>query len=492
MLPSVRCVSRPREYPILSRYACAVRFKRVSCFAAGVVLACSLSWCVHGPRLTLAQPAPAPETAEAPPVRDATAMAAVAADVVRGMGPAPSDPMVIASPLVSDAKAPRGPDLALALARLVAGRIGAGATASPELADLSGARTLGRNRRSFVHLTVEIARGQLRVTSDLYPVPGTVWARARAPEPGPIAHAFAQAPIDAEVRTFLEPIPLSSQLDVSRARNFESGVLALACDDVDEDGAPEVLSVSRVRVTLLRIRDGKVVPVRSRPWSELSEVHPAPLREPIGFATIIPPSRATVRGRAELVASSTDRAKSVRLDRELELIDDFAGMALPDGDGIKCAGLLSLAVTGPVSRCAAADPEPLTASVGGRYDAFDSERLATPDGKSYVVWVGREDRVLEMRDDQGRVVRGNPVGAQLAVGDLNQDGRPEVISGLDVLDALKDAVVVQTLLPQGKRFEERARLPAGAGVRALALCPPDGAGRSPFVVATSDEIWVVR
>lgn len=419
-------------------------------------------------------------------------MAAVAAEVVRALGPGSGDPLVIATPLQSDAKAPRGADLALTLARLVAGRIGPGATAAGELADLSGARTLGRNRRSFVHLTIEIARGQLRVTADRYPVPGTVWARARAPEPGPTAHAFAQAPIDAEVRTYLEPIPLSAQLSVSRAQNFESGVLALACGDIDEDGAPEVLSVSRVRVTLLRIRGGKVVPLVSRPWSELSDVHPSPLREPIGFATIVPPSRAAVRGRAEIVASSSDRAKSVRLDGALELIDDFAGMALPDGDGIKCAGLMSLAVTGPVARCAEGDPAPLTASVGGRYDAFDSERLVTPEGKSYVVWVGREDRVLEMRDDHGRVLRGDPVGAQLAVGDLDQDGRPEVISGLDVLDPLKDAVLVQTLAPQAKRFEERARLAAGAGVRALALCPPDGAGRSPFVVATSDEIWVVR
>ncbi|MEJ7733203.1 MAG: MMPL family transporter [Polyangiaceae bacterium] len=42
------------------------------------------------------------------------------------------------------------------------------------------------------------------------------------------------------------------------------------------------------------------------------------------------------------------------------------------------------------------------------------------------------------------------------------------------------------------RPREVARLPAAAGVQALAVCPPDGPGRAPFVVATADEIWVVR
>ena len=39
---------------------------------------------------------------------------------------------------------------------------------------------------------------------------------------------------------------------------------------------------------------------------------------------------------------------------------------------------------------------------------------------------------------------------------------------------------------------ETLRLPAPAGVSAIAVCPPDSAGRAPFVVATADEIWVVR
>ena len=41
---------------------------------------------------------------------------------------------------------------------------------------------------------------------------------------------------------------------------------------------------------------------------------------------------------------------------------------------------------------------------------------------------------------------------------------------------------------QPGRLREQMKLPAAAGVRALAVCPPDGPGRAPFVVATTDEI----
>src|SRR5262249_10519698 len=139
---------------------------------------------------------------------------------------------------------------------------------------------------ALVYLGVSIAGGELRVTADLYPVPGTVWSRLRDPSPGPRMHAFASAPIDAEVRTFLPPIPLVTAT-VERGKNFESDVLALACGDLDHDGALEIVSMSRRRVTTLRLQGGRVQVIASRNWPDLAGVAPAPLREPIGFATIV-------------------------------------------------------------------------------------------------------------------------------------------------------------------------------------------------------------
>jgi hypothetical protein len=66
------------------------------------------------------------------------------------------------------------------------------------------------------------------------------------------------------------------------------------------------------------------------------------------------------------------------------------------------------------------------------------------------------------------------------------------------LNPLEDAVVVRTWLrdakgPAAKGLRDLLRIPAAAGVRAIGTCPPDnGTGRTPFVVATTDEIWVVR
>jgi len=85
----------------------------------------------------------------------------------------------------------------------------------------------------------------------------------------------------------------------------------------------------------------------------------------------------------------------------------------------------------------------------------------------------------------------------IAVGDLDQDGDPEIIAGLDTPNPFEDAVVVRTwsrasTVPGASRVREIMRLPAAAGVRAVAACPPDGPGRAPFIVATADELWVVR
>ena len=99
--------------------------------------------------------------------------------------------------------------------------------------------------------------------------------------------------------------------------------------------------------------------------------------------------------------------------------------------------------------------------------------------------------MLELRDGQGRAARVEGAGAQLAVGDLDQDGAVEILSSLDVDDPRRDAVVVRSWIgPAPPR--EVLRLPAPAGVHALATCPPEGPGRQAFVVATGDEIGVVR
>ena len=444
--------------------------------------------------------APAPPPAPPPaPRKPRAGLSRIVDALARELDKAPQGALVVASPLVSDTPAPKGAALAVSLAAQLAGRRSKGAWARGEPASLPLAREAARNEAGLIYLAVEIAAGQLRVTADVYPVPKTVWSRVREPEPGPIDHAFASAPIDAEIRGFLAPIPLVT-VSVDRAKNFESDVVALACGDVNADGAPEIVSVSRRRVSTLRLRGGKVSPIASRPWPELSPVHPSPLREPIAFATLAERSAVADGELTEgtfIDVALTDRARSVRLDGKLQIVAAFPGVALPDGEGTMCVKNWGLVMTGAVGPCAPSDPATIHASVGGQYDAAASAELISPLGDPFVVWAGRERGAIEIRDSAGAKIVGDSGGAQIAVGDLDQDGDPELISSLDVLNPLEDAVVVRTWSrtsagAKEARLRERFRIPAAAGVRALAVCPPDGPGRAPFVVATADEIWVVR
>jgi hypothetical protein len=416
----------------------------------------------------------------------------VADAIAQAIGKVPARTLVVTGALASDSAATKGDKLALAVAAQLAGRFENATHAHGEVAALAAARALASAAAApaLLHIAVEIASGKLRVTADEYPVPKTVWAKIRDPEPAPVAHAFAETPIDAEVRSYLAPIPLVTP-QVDRGRNFESEVVAIACGDLDGDGSSEIATVSRRRVTTSRIRAGKVEPLHGKGWIELSPVSPAPLREPYAFATLV--SRgAGADARTTLDVSLTDRALGVRMGRGLEVEATFPGLAVPDGAGAACTRMMGLVVTGPLGPCKKGDPAPLAASVGGQYDAFASAALVSAAGAPFVVWAGRERGVVELRDDASHTSRVSDMGAQLAVGDLDQDGEPEILGSVDTLNALDDAVLVRTWHRATGKVEERLRIPAAAGVRALGVCPPDGPGHTPFVVATADEIWVVR
>jgi hypothetical protein len=422
-----------------------------------------------------------------------SAISTVTAALAQGLAQAPKPALFAGAILVSDAPAPRATELVASLVTQVAGRLGPGMRTLLAPADLAEARQAAKDDRAVVHLHVRLAAGKLRVTADVYPVPRGVWGRLRDPAPGPIAHAFAEAPIDAEVRTFLRPIPLVAA-NVIRGKNFENDVVALACADLDGDGSPEIIAVGRRRISVERLRGGHVVPALSRNWPDLMGVASAPLREPLAFATAIDADGPS--GGALLDVALTDRDKSIRLDAGLQLVATMPGLAVPDAAASACTRVGALTLTGPLGPCAPGDRPPLLASFEGHYDAFASARLVSKEGAAYAAWVGRENGVLELRDDTGRKARIESVGAQLALGDLDQDGEPEIVGSLDTSNPLEDAVVVWTWVRASTGAtlgpKEVLRIPAPAGVRAVAVCPPDGPGVVPFLVATSDEIWVVR
>lgn len=410
----------------------------------------------------------------------AGALSELGCEARRALGKLPAGALVVAAPLASDTK-PKAPgELAARLVTVVAGALGA--KSSSESATLSRARTLAAASGTLVHLQPEIAHGELRVTLDVYPVPKSFWDRVRDPEPNPTAHAFGSRRLDAELRTFFPPVPLVAQR-IEKALTTEQNPVAVACGDVDGDGALEVVLVGRARVQLGHVRAGRFVALATASWSQLSPLSRAPLREPIGSAWID-------TGRFVDVGVS-DRLDAVRLDRSFRSLGKL-GHRLPWPAG-GCAKLQGTSVRPEVEPCLADDPLPAVNRMDKPADALGGAFVVDSAGMGRTVRVERSfnEPIAVVKDDSGKSARLEGVGAQVAVGDLDGDGQPEILTGTDTLDPSGDALVVHTWQRDGS-LVERTRLAVPTGVRAIAVCPPESAGLAAVAVATAGGLWIAK
>ena len=425
------------------------------------------------------------------PARSAGALGTIAPEVVRTLGTVPSAVVVVAGPLTADQPVAKGDELAARLAAIIAGRLGGAARAHPQSAPLALARAVAGKGGALVFVQPEIAKGELRVTADLYPVMSNGWDRVRTPAPAPHAHAFAKAPLDAEVRTFLPSIVLE-QASVHKARHDEGDVLAAACGDLDGDGGMEIALVTRARVAVGRVRGGKFVPFKVAAWSALVPRVGVPAREPLAGAVF--------GANGGLSVGLSDRG-GVRLDANL-VPSPLAGIPVPMAIGNACAqpSAEASAFEGDVSACSGAPGiKPSLASPPfKRYDAFAEFDVIGKDGAAVPIWANREPGgKLRLRfGDATLTLEG--AGAQIAVGDLDLDGVPEIVTSAESGD---DAISVQSWAPfaapqpPGRAAEPpraRLRLPAPAGVRAFAMCPPEERGAPALVGVVGGELWVLR
>ncbi len=409
----------------------------------------------------------------------AGALTTVAPLIAHDVGVVPANAIVVASPVSSDVAAPRGDELAARIAMLVAGKLGGTAHAHPQAASLAVARAVAAKGGALVFLQVDIARGELRVTADLYPVMSNAWDRVRAPAPAPRAHAFASAPIDAELRTFLAPIVLE-QAHVHKAKHDRGEVLAAACGDIDGDGGMDLAIVSRASVAWGHLRGGRFVVAHEAPWSALALRAPVPFREPLGTAAIA----------AGLYVGSTDRG-GVALSRDLRGAAPLPGMPVSAPLGVACirTNPAILAFDGPAAACSDALAPFGIEPPAPRYDAFAAYELVGRDGSSRLTVAARDPGgVVHVRIDGvpgAATLEG--VGAPIALGDLDQDGELEVVTTTDSGD---DAIVVSSL--HGGDLRQRLRLAAPAGVRSLSVCPAEDRATPALIAVVGSEVWVVR
>ena len=417
------------------------------------------------------------------PAQAAGAVAIVASEAARSLGSVAGRSIVVAAPLTSDEPSPRGDELAVEVASLLASRIGGGAQPHPKTAPLAAARAIAGRASALVFVRAAIALGDMRVSVDVYPPMANAWDRIRDPLPAPTAHAFATAKIDAEVRAFL-PALLLEQASVGRFRHDEGDVIAAACGDVDGDGGNELVVVSRTRVTLGRLRGGAFVANRAALWSALAAPAPVPMREPLGGAVI-------ADGR--VYVGSTDYG-SLSLGPDLEIGAPLAGLPAWGGEqGLVClnAEPSAGAFDGAPIYCALSrDPKLVMAVPAPRFDAFAAASLVGVDGAGMSVLVLREPSgKVRFRVGGELAVPDETFGAQIVVGDLDQDGRPDLVTTRDGPD---DAITIHHVDPTTGQTEVVLRTDAPAPIRALAVCPPEVGGAPALVAVVGAEIWLVR
>jgi hypothetical protein len=438
--------------------------------------------------VAFAQPAVKP--APPPPARR-PAIQHVAAEVADGLGQVPAGALVAVSSVASDIPAPKADELAIRIGTQIAGRIGASRT-HPQPVTLAVARAASGRAASLVYVQLEIVKGELRATADLYTVVANGWERLRNPAPGPRAHAFVGASLDAEVRSFLQPIVLE-QAQLHKAKHDEVDVLAIGCGDADTDGGLEIVMTTRTRVVVGKLRSGKLVPTKTAAWRDLASRAPVPLREPLGSIVVSPDAH-----RGEVFVGHTDRG-AVLTDAALVARRPLAGLPIPGGSGETCvlANPSAGAFEGPAVACALPTkgaPTALFSMPAERYDAVASLDLVSSTGAVSQVVAARDAATGKLRlrrTDAGGKSQEQPidgVGAQIALADLDLDGQPEIAISGDGSET--DALVVLTWKSTG--FQQRLKYLTKEPVRAIAACPPEERGVPAIVAVVGPEIWLVR
>jgi hypothetical protein len=129
------------------------------------------------------------------------------------------------------------------------------------------------------------------------------------------------------------------------------------------------------------------------------------------------------------------------------------------------------------------------------WDAFAQADVVAPDGSLRPFWVNREvGGNLRLRFGDVTATM-DDAGAELAVGDLDQDGVPEIVTSLNSASG-EDALSIQSWVAGGPAqpptVRARARFAAPGGVRALCVCPPEENGAPSLVAVVGSEIWLLR
>jgi hypothetical protein len=310
---------------------------------------------------------------------------------------------------------------------------------------------------------------------------GHFWQRVRSPGLHLQNHASATSPLDPELRALFPTIPILVTR-IEKASAPERDIIALACGDLRGDGSSELATVGRRKVQVGQVERGRFSARASLNWADYSAVAASPLREPIATCTLPGPGRLWV--------GLSDRADTLDLSGSLQVEHMWHGLMPWPGGG--CTRRAGLGYVGQAQACPGSPALPKV-DFATPLDAFATRSLADREGQTHTVRVGRavgSDAARALDSLHSEVAVPN-VGAQLAIGDLDEDGLPEIVSSSPTLDRKADQLVVRTLTGNGQ-LRERLRVAVPSGIDAIAICPGDGRSMAPLALATGDGIWIIR
>lgn len=408
-----------------------------------------------------------------------SALSELACELRRGLPELGSHALVVAAPPAASGSIRPEPALGVRLAKLLAGRVSAEVRAHDRVEELPAARALARNASTLVYVSLKLEGDRLNATADVFASAQSFWQRVKQPRPEAFAHAFAERPLDAEVRSFLPPIPIVIAR-VTKATGADPDAVALACGDVDADGSHELAVIGRRRVVLGRVRSARFEGFRERLLSDLSPVAGSPLREPIASAWIPEP------GALEL--GITDRESALRLDGKLAKRETLDGRVPWPGGG--CLAAQGRALAPQLRPCRPGDSKRAQLTRDA-LDAVAGSVVIAKSGAARVVRAFRPAGTATAYVVDGAITLSlEGAGAQLSLGDLDGDGTPELVTSRDTRDPKTDELVVTSVEPA--RLRERLRLPVPSGVHAIAVCPGRADRMAPIALLAGDGLWVIE